>query len=448
MLEKKESTLKTFSLSVSIGLLYAFLGYAVQRHEGTLLLSSCALLFLLLYVLFKSVTAETIHYWLGISILIRVILLFSIPALSDDFYRFIWDGRLLNEGVHPFAEIPSFYMQEGNNLPVLTPELYARLNSKEYFTIYPPFTQFIFWLSTVFTPKSVFGSLVVLKLLILAAEFGSLLLLRKLLLHFSLPSKNILLYALNPLVVLELMGNVHFEAFVIFFLLLSVYLLLKQSILGSALTFSFAVSIKLLPLIFLPSLLPYLGIRKASQYYFIVGLTSLILFLPLWDTNLFLGMKESLSYYFAKFEFNASVYYIVREWGFWKYGYNIIQTIGWKLGLFSASFILVYSWRNFSRTDVYRNPLQLFSDWSIILTLYLLFTTTVHPWYITPLVAFCVFSNFKFTLVWSAMILTTYLGYSTTSYTENLWLVGLEYVAVLAFLLLDLKNKKVFFTKD
>jgi uncharacterized membrane protein len=96
--------------------------------------------------------------------------------------------------------------------------------------------------------------------------------LKELLLYFKLPPKKIVWYALNPLIILELTGNLHFEVFAIFFLLASFYLLLKERQTLSALLFSLAVCIKLIPLIFLPSLLPYLGIRKASYYYLIVML--------------------------------------------------------------------------------------------------------------------------------------------------------------------------------
>lgn len=440
-----QSSKRFFALSFLFLLTFCVVGYFVPRHDTGLLLPSFALLFLFQYIIYTSAREQEITSWLLIAVLIRGSLLFAVPQLSDDFYRFIWDGRLLYNGIHPFAEIPSYYMKEGNTVPGLTPELFGLLNSPEYFTVYPPITQLIFWLSVVFSPSSVFGTMLILKILVVLAELGSIVFIKKLLTHFELPIKNSLLYALNPLIILELSCNIHFEAFVIFFLLGSIYMLLKQRLIVSALLFTLAVHVKLLPLIFLPSLLPILGLKKAFQFYLIVAITSIVLFAPLLNLTLLTGMNESLSYYFKKFEFNASFYYLVREWGFWKYGYNIIQTAGWKLALVSTTLILLFSLRNMFNKSV-MSIQELFTEWIIILTLYLLFTTTVHPWYLVPLLAFSVFSNVRYPLVWSGLILVTYAGYTLNAYQENLWLVLIEYAAVLAFMYFDFRKRKFSFT--
>ncbi|MEQ9229236.1 MAG: hypothetical protein RIF46_01035, partial [Cyclobacteriaceae bacterium] len=81
-------------------------------------------------------------------------MLFATPSLSDDFYRFIWDGRLLAHGIHPFAELPGFYLDPSLNIPGIDQSLFDNLNSKEYFTIYPPFAQLIFLISVLIFPKS------------------------------------------------------------------------------------------------------------------------------------------------------------------------------------------------------------------------------------------------------------------------------------------------------
>lgn len=432
---------KFIFLSIVFIALFTLLGFTIERHETLPLLSAYALLFVLYCIIYTTIKEERINQWVCISIVVRVLLLFALPHLSDDFYRFIWDGRLLQEGLHPFAEIPSHYMNTSNAVLTLTPELFQQLNSKEYFTIYPPIAQFIFWFATFLFPTSITGSVITMKLLIVLAEVGTLVMLKKLLVHFELPAKNILLYALNPLIIIELTGNLHFEAFVIFFLIASVYLLLKEKQTLSALFFSFAVCVKLLPLIFLPSLLPYLGIRKASIYYSTVFLISTLLFSPLIDVELIKGLNESVGYYFKKFEFNASIYYLVRAWGFWKYDYNIIQTVGWKLGLISAILILFYSFRQGLQKQSMNLTQNLALDWMIALVIYLLFTTTVHPWYIAPLVAFCVLSNSRFPILWSLLIFGTYIGYTTISFHENLWITAVEYVLVLLLLSVELRKR-------
>lgn len=433
----KERKWSFISLSILVSTCYILLTYFTKRHESIQLLSLYTILFFAyLYINLKAKEEDTAYYiWL--SVFVNLIILFAVPSLSDDFYRFIWDGRLLQAGIHPFAEVPSYYAQHNFQVEGLSPELYAALNSKEYFTIYPPVAQGIFWMAT-FLSESVYGSLLVMKVLILASQIVSIILIKKILQQVKLPGKYVLLYCLNPLVILELTGNVHFEAFVVVFLVASFYYLQKNKLILSAFCFSLAVCTKLLPLIFLPSLLFYIGWKKSIRYYLVVGLACILLFIPLLNQEIITGLSTSLAYYFKKFEFNASLYYLVREWGYWQYGYNIIQTIGWKLGLISALLICCLT---FYRLVIQKKSVSnhlIFTDWSIGLLIYLLFTTTVHPWYIVPLVAFSVFTQLKFPIVWSFFIFLTYAGYTENSFFENYWMTALEYIVVITVALIEL----------
>jgi alpha-1,6-mannosyltransferase len=255
---------------------------------------------------------------------------------------------------------------------------------------------------------------------------------------------------LNPLVIIELIGNLHFEVFLIFFLLASFWFLIKGNLFASALNFALAICTKLLPLIFLPLLLARLGFKKSIQFYLATGCYCVLFFLPLLNMEIVSGFRESIGYYFQKFEFNASIYYIVREWGFWMYGYNIIQTVGWKLALLSTLAILSYTlWdyiRNSKRKiqngspDVAQSLLP--TGYLFILSIYFSFSTIVHPWYITTLVAFSAVSTYRFAILWSALIFLTYAGYISDGFEENLWLTAIEYVLVIGYLAYELINRK------
>ena len=136
---------------ISLGF-YIAIGYGIQRHETLpLFLSYAVLFFLYLWVLFQN---KENHLWLAGGLLFRAALLFSVPALTDDFYRFIWYGRLLDSGHHPFAEVTSYYLRNNLDIPGIDAALYDKLNSKINFTIYPPLSQFIFWLSVKFALPS------------------------------------------------------------------------------------------------------------------------------------------------------------------------------------------------------------------------------------------------------------------------------------------------------
>jgi len=424
---------------------YGFIAFSIERWETQYLIPVYGILFMVYAWIIRDAHPGNVTFWLATAFLFRIMFLFSIPTLSDDFYRFIWDGRLWNAGYHPFAELPSSYVQHG--IAGIDQALFSKLNSPEYFTIYPPVSQFVFLLSVKISPQSILGSVIVMRIIILFVEAGSFFIMLKLLRQFGFPPTNILIYALNPLVIIELTGNLHFEALVIFFVLLTVYLLLTSHWVGSALSLAAAIGAKLVPLIFIPALVGALGVKKSIRFGAVTILFLLVLFFPLLDWQVFQSMSTSLGLYFNKFEFNASLYYLVREYGFWKYGYNIIQTAGWKLGLIAGILILLVSlrrgltWSYFVNENTYPS---LIMKWVWSLSIYFLFTTILHPWYITTLLALSIFTTYRFPLIWTGFIFLSYAGYNQNGFQENLWLTSLEYLVVIGYLIFELKSKQVF----
>jgi alpha-1,6-mannosyltransferase len=245
----------------------------------------------------------------------------------------------------------------------------------------------------------------------------------------------------------------HFEGLVIFFFLLSAYLLLRNQWMASAFSIALAIGSKLVPAIFLPALFSRLGVKQSLKYGLAAIFVLWICFWPILNVDVIRSMSESIGLYFNRFEFNASLYYLVREFGFWKYGYNIIQTVGWKLGLTASILILLLSFRSGLKWKPISSQISvsaLLMDWLWVLSIYFLFTTILHPWYITTLVALSVFTSFRFPVIWSGLIFLTYAGYTPDSFQENLWLTALEYAVVIGYLIFELKSQKLFkvsFTK-
>jgi alpha-1,6-mannosyltransferase len=61
--------------------------------------------------------------------------------------------------------------------------------------------------------------------------------------------------------------------------------------------------------------------------------------------------------------------------------------------------------------------------------LYLLMTTTVHPWYLSTLVLLGVFTKYKWiAITWSFLVALSYGAYSGEEYSQNLILVSVEYI--------------------
>lgn len=431
MLKQKPTHYILFFLSL---ILYAVIGYGIQRYE-TLPLFICY--FALFFLYLRMLQMEGYRFWIATSVVFRAVLLFSVPALSDDFYRFIWDGRLLAAGIHPFAHVPSFYMTHAQSLAGINEELFSKLNSKETFTVYPPVAQFISWLSVRLSDGSVYGSLVVMKLIIFSFEIGTLWVFPRVLRCFNMPANTVLIYALNPLVILELTGNVHHEGVMIFFLLTGILFLGQSRYSLSALSWSLSICAKLIPLLFLPLLPRYVGWKKSLIFWTVTAACSVLLFAPLLNVDIIRGLSTSIGYYFQRFEFNASLYYLVRSVGYLVAGFNIIHFAGPLLGLVAAGAILKISFSKWGAAPAGHITNDLFVKMLWCLLAWFLCTTILHPWYIITLFAISVLTTYRFAVVWTAMIFLTYEGYTKDAFHENLFVIGIEYIVVIGYLLYE-----------
>ncbi|MDH5381355.1 MAG: polyprenol phosphomannose-dependent alpha 1,6 mannosyltransferase MptB [Cyclobacteriaceae bacterium] len=419
-----------YFLSIISAIAYIFLGYFVKRTDHLYLVVAYLLLFLSYIALLKYYKTDDFKKFFIISLIFRVLLLFSIPALSDDIYRFIWDGKLLQAGMDPYQYIPSALTFEDGFMQ----NLYENLNSQHYYSVYPPVSQWIFLAAVTLFPKSIIGATVVIRLLIILAETGTLFLLFRLLKMKHANLRGVFIYALNPLVILELTGNLHFEAFLIFFTLLAYTLLKYHKAMVSGIIMGLSIGVKLLPLIFLPFFLRRLSLKNNTKFFGVLGISLLVIFFPFFYSGNIEGIVQSITLYFKKFEFNASIYYLVREYGFYDKGYNIISTAGPKLALFT--FVSIMGLVLF---DLLRKrklmEMMLFAG-----LIYFMNATTVHPWYVLPLLAFSTLTHFKWPVVWSFLIFFTYMGYTATGYNENYVFILLEYLVLALFVIYELWN--------
>ncbi|MBA3648534.1 MAG: hypothetical protein H0W62_08290 [Chitinophagales bacterium] len=444
---KRRATITAILILTVAG--YVYTGYFLLRQNFIQYLSVYLFLFTGYIFLCKQYTSlqlkSSSEKWfpslsivMGAGILFRLLFLFSVPVLSDDFYRFIWDGSMLANGRNPFTIIPSSAMLNAEFQNAYLWNIYAKMNSQPYYTVYPPVCQFVFGTAVRLFSNNMIESLFLMHAACIASDIGSIFLIRKLLKYFNLPEGNVILYALNPLVIIELSGNLHFEAIMIFFLLLSIWLLIRSAMDLSALAMGCAISVKLIPLMFLPFFIRRLNRKQSIIYFLITGFTVLILFLPFINQNLIDQFGSSLSLYFKKFEFNASLYYVIRGLGLKFKGYDIIKNAGPLLGL--ITFVLIIAIAALEKKLTTKNHI-LSMQWA--LTIYLFMATIVHPWYVTTLIAFSVFTEYRYIMFWSLLIAFSYNAYQSQPYHENLWFTATEYVLVFSVLIYELLGKRI-----
>lgn len=417
----------------------------------------------------------------------RAIFILAIPNLSQDFYRFIWDGRMILEGINPYLFTVEHFISQAEYPVANANELRAGMGdlNASHFTNYPPINQLCFFIAALFASKSILGSVVVMRLLIIAADFGTLHFGKKLLEKLKLPEYNIFWYILNPFIIIELTGNLHFEGVMIFFLVWSLYLLYVGKWQFAAVVLALSISVKLIPLIFLPLffqwfisgkskhfiktslkspqgrndnvsvndavsinqnnktskwVFTFAGIKKLIIFYAIVVITTVLLFAPFYSSEFINNYSKTVALWFQNFEFNGSLYYLAREIGYLFRGYNEIAIIGTVTPILVILFVLIIT---FFRKN--KSPVELITAMLLVLSFYYFTTTTVHPWYVATLLILSVFTKYKFPLVWSFVIILSYLAYinlNKADKSENLWVIALEYSIVYGVFIWEVFIKK------
>ena len=435
--QDRYNVIVTSSLLFTSAIVYYLLSHKVQRQNFIDVITCFTFLFAGYYFIYKKTNPNYFKYLVLAGIFFRLIVLPSVPNLSEDVYRFIWDGRLAANGVNPYSMLPSEIIK----LPPIkgiTSELYNNLNSPDYFSIYPPVLQGLFYTGAALFSTNTFYNILFFKIIILIVEILNVFLLVKILHKKKLPKTYALLYFLNPLVIIELTGNVHFEAIMIFFLLSSFYLLELNKWKISAIALSLGIATKLLPVLFIPVIIYYLKGIRGFIYLFIASLFTLFLFFTVFDLATLKNMIASINLFFRNFEFNASIYYTVRWIGKQITGYNNIAIAGPLLAAIASIAILYVSVSKKVNSKDFP-----FIKALIILSIWFALSTTVHPWYTCTLVALAACTKYKFAIVWSYTATLSYIAYQTNPPQENLILISLGYLAVFGFIIFELNKSRV-----
>ena len=423
-----------------IAAIYVLMGYFIEREDSIGLLFAFGLLFLLTSFNLKEASLKSIFVQ---GIIFRSTLLFAIPWLSQDFYRFIWDGLLLHNELNPYAYSPNeIYTMSSLFDPQLKEELFKKMGnlSAQHFSNYPPLNQIGFWISTLGFQNSILLSVISMRLLIIMADIGLFFILKDLLPKIGLSGNRIGWYFLNPLVIIELTGNLHWEGVMLFFFSLGIAYYLRQKLFQASLFFAFSVAIKLIPLLVFPLFLRFQSARK-SIYMGLYGLGFLsLIFIPFFINIGLDNYLATLQLWFKNFEFNGSIYYLIRWIGYQIKGYNIIRQLGDVMPWIIILLVFIFSfWKR------KKSIIQLFTAMLILLSCYYLLASIVHPWYIINLVFLSMFTRYRFPLIWSALIPLSYLTYAHPLFEENFYAIGLEYGVVFSVLIYEVYKKRPLF---
>lgn len=178
------------------------------------------------------------------AIAFRLVLLFSQPILEIDAYRYLWDGKACAAGVSPYRFSPQQVLDANvaDNLPsdlaVLVrlrdrsssnQIILSRIHYSSLTTVYPPVSQTVFACTALVTPQeaSVTIHLLILKVVVVLFDLGTLWLMIALLKTVNRPPELSLLYGWCPLVLKEFANSGHLDAIAVFLTTATVVLAIR-----------------------------------------------------------------------------------------------------------------------------------------------------------------------------------------------------------------------------
>lgn len=296
----------------------------------------------------------------------------SFLLYDNDVWRYLWDGHVFASGFNPYTYAPAELEaladdEDPNALALFEDELWQdvfdRVTYESYRTVYPPLAQGLFRFV-----HGLPGSVFAWKAVVAAFDFGTCLLLLALLRARGQPT-TVLLYAWNPLVLKELAGSGHLDAVMIFFLVLSIFLLDRGRHSAGLAAYGLAVLTKATPILLVGLYLK----RTSPRQWPVLAATLAAGALP------FLASLDIMI---------QSILIFAREWSFNPGPWLLLYHAGEQIGLggravaggVSLAITLGLVARSLYRDD--GSTRRLISGSFLILGGFLVFSAAVMPWYL------------------------------------------------------------------
>lgn len=318
--------------------------------------------------------------WL-LAIVVRLLLVSSPPELSDDFYRYLWDGQVQAAGINPYEHAPDAPALDG-----IDSTARADVNNPSVPTIYPPFAQLVFLL------LALAGSGVTLmKLVWVACDLATGWVLARTARDRGVDDRTVLLLWLwSPLLVVEVAWSGHLESLGLLVLALAIRFADQKGGRAAAagVALALATLTKFAPAAALPALVRQRGVPAAIGFLATVTL----LYVPYADAGfaLFTGLRT-----------------YGEHWWFMKGPFTLLElATGDPAAARRAAGAIVIGVIGWTAGRAY--PLDRTLLW--VLGAGMILTPTLHPWYVLWMLPMAVLRGNRAWLLLSGLAFTGYFG--------------------------------------
>jgi len=254
-----------------------------------------------------------ILYWTyGLAALSFAILTLTRPTLSDDMYRYVWDGRVQAQGISPYRFPPN----AAELFDLRDSDVYPFINRKSAVTIYPPAAEVAFALLWRIVPDNIHWFQIVMALSALSA--GGLL--TGLLRDLNRPPAHVFFYLGSPLLAFETAHAAHVDGLVLPFLVGAWWARVREqdSLVGMLL--GVATAMKFYPAL----LLPFLWRPQHPKARWSMPLTSIATMAVFYLPYIFISGSDVLGFLPSYFKetFNVSPLVAWLSHALWKLGWH------------------------------------------------------------------------------------------------------------------------------
>jgi len=289
------------------------------------------------------------------------------PYLSNDLYRYVWDGRVTAAGINPYRYIPTDPHLAGLRDATVFPEI----NRNNYApTIYPPAAQGVFFAVTRFA-----GSITAMKAAMVVFDSVAIFALLRLLAGAGLPGTRLLIYAWHPLPVWEFAGSGHIDAALVAFVALALWASRRGANALTGLALAAATLVKFYPAVLAPAL--YRRWNPAMPALFAAGVV--LAYLP------FIGVGWRVFGFLPGY---AAEEGLADGAGFYLLSVLRLAIPGFSARLYVAAAVLVLAALGLFILFVRQSPDREIAGGAALATAFTVLLSPHYPWYFAWLIPF------------------------------------------------------------